>query len=86
MAPHAGEVELIEVTTDGHVELRFGAMCSGCPYRPLTMSRTIRPALLAVPGISSVSASGSRISEEAERRLAEALASGPLVTLRNRVV
>src|ERR1700736_2623062 len=69
MDGHAGAIELVGVSESGEVELRFTGMCTGCPYRPLTMAGTIRPVLLAVPGVTKVAAMGSRISAEAEQRL-----------------
>jgi len=71
---HAGGVELVEVR-DGVVRLRFTGMCTGCHLRPLTTASTIRPALLALDGVNDVEIEGSRISAEAEARLAAALAS-----------
>lgn len=70
---HAGGVELVGVE-DGVVRLRFTGMCTGCHLRPLTMTSTIRPALLDLEGITAVEAEGSRISVEAEARLADAFA------------
>jgi hypothetical protein len=49
-------------------------MCTGCHLRPLTTATTVRPALLALPGVEAVEIEGSRISAEAEARLAAALA------------
>ena len=73
IATHAGGVEVADLSEDGTLRLRFTGMCQGCPYRPLTMAATIRPALLAIGGITNVVAAGSRISDEAENRLAEFL-------------
>ena len=70
---HAGGVELVEVR-GGVVTLRFTGMCAGCHLRPLTTASTIRPALLALDGVSDVEIEGSRISAEAEARLAAAFA------------
>jgi hypothetical protein len=47
-------------------------MCTGCHLRPLTTASTIRPALLALDGVEAVEIEGSRISAEAEARLAAA--------------
>ena len=69
LAAHAGGLELAEAA-DSAVTVRFTGMCTGCPARPLTLAATVRPALLAVEGVTSVAAEGSRISEEAEHRLA----------------
>ncbi len=67
---HGGFVEVERVDAAGDVELRFGGMCCGCPYKALTLHGTIRPALLAVDGVRSVDAAGARISVEAAERLA----------------
>jgi Fe-S cluster biogenesis protein NfuA len=73
---HAGGVELVGVD-DGVVRLRFTGMCAGCHLRPLTTASTIRPALLGLDGITGVEIEGSRISAEAEARLAAALVRPP---------
>ena len=71
MRAHAGGVELIDITADGTVSVRFAGKCTGCELRPLTMASTIRPGLLDVAGVKRVAIIGARISEEAEQRLAE---------------
>lgn len=71
---HAGGVELVGVR-EGTVRLRFTGMCTGCHLRPLTTASTIRPALLELDGVDTVEIEGSRISAEAEARLAAAFAS-----------
>jgi Fe-S cluster biogenesis protein NfuA len=68
---HAGGVELEDVTDAGEVHLRFTGMCTGCPFRPVTMAATVRPALMEIEGVTSVHAVGSRISAQAEARMAE---------------
>jgi Fe-S cluster biogenesis protein NfuA len=68
---HAGGIELVEIDR-GTVRLRFTGMCTGCHLRPLTTASTIRPALLALDGVEAVEIEGSRISAEAEARLAAA--------------
>jgi Fe-S cluster biogenesis protein NfuA len=75
MRAHAGGVELLGVSEDGTVSVRFAGKCTGCELRPLTMAGTVRPGLLDVDGVHRVTAAGGRISEEAERRLAESLNS-----------
>jgi Fe-S cluster biogenesis protein NfuA len=70
---HAGGIELDHVDEGGRVHVKFTGSCTGCPYRPVTMATTIRPGLLQIEGVTGVEATGSRISEEAERRLAEDL-------------
>jgi len=76
VASHAGGIEVVGLSDDGALELRFTGMCAGCPYRPLTMAVTIRPALLAVKGITQVVADGARVSEEAAARLSSYMAEG----------
>jgi Fe-S cluster biogenesis protein NfuA len=71
LAAHAGGIELVEVD-GGTVRLRFTGMCTGCHLRPLTTASTIRPALLGLAGVEAVEIEGSRISAEAEARLAAA--------------
>jgi Fe-S cluster biogenesis protein NfuA len=68
---HAGGVELVGVE-GGVVRVRYTGMCTGCPLRPLTTVSTLRPALLELDGVESVEVEGSRISAEAEARLAAA--------------
>jgi Fe-S cluster biogenesis protein NfuA len=71
---HAGGLVLEDITADGVVRLRFTGMCAGCEYRPVTTASAIRPALMALPGVSDVEIAGGRISKEAEARIAEDLA------------
>ncbi len=74
LASHAGGIELVELRSDGTARLRYTGMCTGCMYRPLTTCATVRPLVLAADEVSALEIEGSRISEEAEVRLAEALA------------
>ena len=67
---HAGGLELQTVGTEGELSLRFTGMCTGCPLRPVTFSGLVKPALMALDGVESVSADGVRLSAEAEARLA----------------
>ncbi len=67
---HAGGIELEGVDEDGQVRVRFTGMCTGCPFRPVTMATTVRPALAEIGGVTEVHASGVRVSEHAARRLA----------------
>jgi Fe-S cluster biogenesis protein NfuA len=82
MSAHAGGVELIDLSPRGGVRLRFTGMCAGCPYRPLTMEGTIRPALESVPGVTAVQADGARVSEEALARMRRYLGSSTLPSRR----
>lgn len=79
VATHGGRVELDSVSADGEVRVRFGGMCTGCLMKPLTLNSLLRPALLDVEGVRTVSAVGVRMSEAAERRIKSfAIADVPL--------
>jgi len=75
LGAHAGGIELAELR-GGVARLRYTGMCTGCPLRPVTTASTVRPALLAVEGIDELEVEGSRISAEAEARIAAAFAGG----------
>gem|GEM_PF-4706247 len=70
---HGGAVELVEARDDGAVTVRFAGMCCGCPWKPLTWEGTVRGALGAVEGVTSVTAPGTRISDEAAARMRDVL-------------
>jgi Fe-S cluster biogenesis protein NfuA len=70
LAGHFGSIEIVDVSVDGTVRIRFLGMCTHCPLRPVTLAATVRRALLEVKGITRVEAIGVRISAEAEERLA----------------
>jgi Fe-S cluster biogenesis protein NfuA len=78
MGAHAGGIELVDVSPRGAVRVRFTGMCSGCPFRPLTMRGTILPMLSELPGVTAVHADGARISEEAAERMAHYLGAPTL--------
>jgi Fe-S cluster biogenesis protein NfuA len=71
LGAHAGGLELVELV-HGVARVRYTGMCTGCHLRPLTTASTVRPALLELDGVESVEIEGSRISAEAEARLAAA--------------
>jgi Fe-S cluster biogenesis protein NfuA len=73
MRAHAGAIELLEVTEEGDVTVRFVGKCTGCELRPVTTIGTVRPGLLAVAGVRRVAVLGVRMSEEAEERMARSL-------------
>ena len=39
-----GTIELVEIT-EAEIVVRLGGACAGCPGRPYTLERVIRPAL-----------------------------------------
>jgi Fe-S cluster biogenesis protein NfuA len=69
MDVHAGGIELVDMSDDGVVRVRFTGMCTGCPNRPLTSAWAVKPGLLDLDGVTRVEIEGSRISAEAEERL-----------------
>ena len=73
LGAHAGGIELVELN-GGVARVRYTGMCTGCPLRPVTTASTVRPALLAVDGVDELEVEGSRISVEAEARIAAAFA------------
>lgn len=68
LASHGGAVEVLDVSSDGLVRLRFDGMCAGCVLKPLTMATVVAPAVLAVPGVTGVDAPGTRMSHAARLR------------------
>lgn len=50
---HGGDVG-IESVRDGHVAVAFRAACDGCGLRAVTFGATVRPRLLRVAGVRSV--------------------------------
>lgn len=83
---HAGGLELCELSDDGIVTVKYTGMCAGCQYRPATTAGSVRPALLAIAGVTDVLVLGSRISAEAEARLADELAPYALQQRVTRIV
>jgi Fe-S cluster biogenesis protein NfuA len=77
LGAHAGGIELVGLA-GGVARVRYTGMCTGCPLRPVTTASTVRPALLEVDGVEELEVEGSRISAEAEARIAAAFARGGL--------
>jgi Fe-S cluster biogenesis protein NfuA len=72
MSAHAGAIELLDIGADGTVSVVFTGKCRGCEVKAVTMAATVRPALLAIEGVTEVLAAGTRVSEEAAQRMADA--------------
>jgi len=52
-----GDIELVDVTEDGHVKVRFHGACVGCPSSSMTLQAGIERNLKTyVPGFQSVEA------------------------------
>lgn len=50
-----GDVELVEVTSDGVVKVRLTGACKGCPMSRITLKNGIERVILKeVPGITRV--------------------------------
>jgi Fe-S cluster biogenesis protein NfuA len=59
---HGGDLTIIQVVTDGRVELEFEGACRGCVLQTVTYAVGIRRRLLEVPGLSEVSMRGVNVS------------------------
>ncbi|WP_336213182.1 NifU family protein [Nonomuraea sp. LPB2021202275-12-8] len=66
---HGGSLTLLEHDDRGRVRLRFAGMCGSCPAKATCLEATVRPALLAVEGVTEVSADGTRLDPAARARL-----------------
>jgi len=69
---HGGSVQIVE-EHGSTVRLRYDGMCAGCMFRPLTTEATLRPMMRDRFGLE-IEVVGSRVSAEAEERLARAFA------------
>ncbi len=66
---HGGGIEVDHIDDHaGHVRVHFVGMCCGCAWKSLTWMGTVRDALSAVPGVVTVEAPGTRVSDQAEER------------------
>ena len=69
---HGGGIEVVTIDDrpDGAVvHVRFTGMCTGCAWKTLTWFGTVKDAIEAVPGVATVEAPGTRVSEAAEARV-----------------
>jgi Fe-S cluster biogenesis protein NfuA len=60
---HGGDVEVAGIDR-GHVSVTFCAACNACELRMVTFAATVRPKLLAVPGVDSVTCASVPLSPE----------------------
>lgn len=65
---HGGGIT-VEVDDGGDARISFKGRCRACPSAPVTMGALVRPALLRVEGVRSVSREGG-VSRFAEERIA----------------
>ncbi|HEX4830404.1 MAG TPA: NifU family protein [Trebonia sp.] len=72
---HGGGITL-DVTGPGEVRVNFQGRCQACPSAAITMGSLVRPALLEVEGVSSVTRRGAT-SRFAEERIARMFAITP---------
>lgn len=76
---HGGGIEVVSVDDgpdddpgggdQGRVSVRFTGMCTACAWKSLTWFGTVKDAIEAVPGVGTVEAPGTRVSEQAEARM-----------------
>jgi Fe-S cluster biogenesis protein NfuA len=64
---HGGGVS-VDVDADGDAHVTFHGRCAACPSAPVTMGSLVRPALLQIDGVRSVSRDGA-VSRYAEARI-----------------
>lgn len=69
---HGGEIDLVAIEADGSAEVEFVGACRGCPAIAVTYATAVRPALMAVEGVTDVKAPQVRVSDAALARLAAA--------------
>jgi Fe-S cluster biogenesis protein NfuA len=70
MSAHGGRIEVVDVSDDGNVQVRFAGLCGGCAMKPLTMESIVRPSLCALADVTTVVAIGVRVSDEVRQRIA----------------
>ena len=64
---HGGGVT-VDVDADGDAHVTFHGRCAACPSAPVTMGSLVRPALLKIEGVRSVTRDGA-VSRFAEARI-----------------
>ncbi|ADL47286.1 NifU family protein [Micromonospora aurantiaca (nom. illeg.)] len=64
---HGGGVT-VDVDADGDARVTFHGRCAACPSAPVTMGSLVRPALLKIEGVRSVTRAGA-VSRFAEARI-----------------
>ena len=69
---HAGGLAL-DALDGGVATVRLTGLCTGCPYKALCATGTVRPGLLDVEGVKDVHLAGYRVSAEAQERLEQRL-------------
>jgi Fe-S cluster biogenesis protein NfuA len=72
---HGGGITL-DVTAPGEVRVNFQGRCAACPSAAITMGSLVRPALLEVEGVTSVTRRGAT-SRFAEERIAKLFSITP---------
>lgn len=77
---HVGTVEVVSVTDAGDVTLRFAGACNACPALPVTFESAVKPRLMAIPGVRTVTTERVNISNAAAARVAALFAPRPRAT------
>ena len=75
LSVHGGDLDLVEVTPDGLVRLRFQKACKGCGYKAITLAASVRQRLLSIPGVTDVQAEDVIIAPGTLRRIDALLGS-----------
>jgi Fe-S cluster biogenesis protein NfuA len=66
---HGGGLQL-EVLNNGHAEVSFTGMCTGCLYRAVCTEVQVQPALRDIEGVTHVTIKGSSVNPAAAESLA----------------
>lgn len=69
LSVHGGDLDLIEVTPDGVVRIRFQKACKGCGYKAITLAASVRQRLLAIRAVTDVQAEDVAIARGTLRRI-----------------
>jgi Fe-S cluster biogenesis protein NfuA len=66
---HAGDVDVVSVSEDGVVRVRFYGACAACPAAGTTLAGVVAPPIERLPGVKRVQAEGVNISAAAAARI-----------------
>lgn len=56
LANDGGRLDVLEIDEEsGVLQIRFVGSCANCPYSLLSMEQIVKPSLLAIPGVNSIS-------------------------------
>lgn len=75
---HGGDLELVSLSDEGVVHVRFHAACRACPLKAVTYAVSIRQRLMEIPGVTDVVMDDVRLSRTAIARVEAAYRDHPL--------